>query len=326
MDFLTVLFSNSDIYSSKERRTIGPGGPYSTPMVFRRISNTSIVPIFLLIFCSQVAHAQHIESYGVFMGLNFPFSIDKGLQKDTRYLGKFTLRATPVGFSYGYDRVGHGFVITPSLTKIGQKYIIMNTAGGTVGERDIQMDYLSVPVALKLHLNDLAFFRLSAVASVNFDYLIKGQETVTHISSKLRYPPAVTIPTEPGYQEVYDGVFVPDVKDQVQVAKENFKPFQISAAVGFRSDFDFNEDWSMNFDGRAVFGIFDPRKESYLTTLKAGSPDSPGPDLYGQRREVYLYATVGVSRIIQIKQKFQSKTSTKPKGTNKALKRKPRNK
>ncbi len=321
-----VLFRNSHIYSRKDSCTIGPGGPHSTPMVFHRISNTSIVPFLLLLFGAQVSQAQHIESYGIFMGMNFPFSIDKGLQKDTRYLGKFTLRATPVGFSYGYDRVGHGFVITPSLTKIGQKYIIMNTAGGTVGERDIQMDYLSIPVALKLHLNDLAFFRLSAVASVHFDYLVKGQETITHISSKLRYPPAVIIPSDPGYQEVYDGVFVPDVKDQVYVPKEKFKPFQISAAVGFRSDFDFNEDWSMNFDGRAVFGIFDPRKETYLTELKAGSPDTPASDLYGQRREVYLYATVGVSRIIQIKQKFESKTSTKPRGTSKALKRKPRNK
>lgn len=295
-------------------------------MVFRRTRYTSLVPILLFYLSSHDARAQHIESYGFFMGLNFPFSIDQGLQKDTRYMAKFTLRGTPVGFSYGYDKVGHGFVITPSLTKIGQKYIIINTQGGSVGERDIQMDYLSVPVALKLHLNDLSFFRLSAVASVNFDYLLKGQETITHIASKLRYPSSVIVPTDPGYQEVYDGVFVPELKDQVHVPKEKFNPFQLSAAVGFRSDFDFNEDWSMNFDGRAVFGIFDPRKEAYINELKAGTPTAPASDLFGQRREVYLYATVGVSRIIQIKQKFQSKTSSKPRGTNKPLKRKPRNK
>ena len=58
----------------------------------------------------------------------------------------------------------------------------------------------------------------------------------------------------------------------------------------------------MNFDGRAMFGIFDPRKPDYINQLKAGTTSNPAPDLYGQRRDVYLYATVGISRIFQIKQ------------------------
>jgi hypothetical protein len=251
---------------------------------------------------AQISEAQHIESYGVFMGMNFPFTIDQGLHKDPRYFPKFTLRATPVGFSYVYDKVGHGFVVTPSFTKIGQKYMIHNTQGGEIGERNIQMDYLSVPMALKIHLNDLAFFRLSVVASINVDYLLSGKETITHDAGKVKYPPGVKIPTDPGYTAVYDGVFIPQVSDLEYVSKDKFKPFQVSAGVGFRSDFDFNENWSMNFDGRAMFGIFDPRKQSYIDDLRAGSTSSPGTDLYGQRREVYLYATVGISRIFQIKQ------------------------
>lgn len=294
-------------------------------MTERRLRNVSIVFLLLAV---HICEAQHIESYGVFMGLNFPFTIDQGLQKDTRYFGRFTLRSTPVGFSYGYDKVGHGFVVTPSLVKIGQKYTIKNTQGGEVGERDIQMDYLSVPVALKLHLNDLAFFRLSVVAAVNFDYLLNGREIVTHDASKLRYPPGVSIPTDPGYTVVYDGVFVPQVDKQVHVSKDQFKAFQLSAGIGFRSDFDFNENWSMNFDGRAVFGIFDPRKQSYIDNLKAGSTADPRPDLYGQRRDAYLYATIGISRIFQIKQKHQPKTSHRPIGLSSPVKghKKPKNK
>jgi len=293
-------------------------------MTERQLRNVAIV---FLLFAAQLSEAQHIESYGVFMGMNFPFTIDQGLQKDTRYYGKFTLRATPVGVSYGYDKVGHGFVITPSLVKIGQKYLIKNTQGGEVGERNIQMDYLSIPVALKLHLNDLAFFRLSVVASLNFDYLLNGRETITHDPSKLRYPPGVIIPIDPGYSVVYDGVFVPNVKEQEYISKDKFKAFQLSAGVGFRSDFDFNEDWSMNFDGRAVFGIFDPRKTEYVNQLKAGTASNPAPDLYGQRRDLYLHATIGVSRIIQIKQKHKAKTSHRPIGLSSPVKmKKPRNK
>lgn len=287
-------------------------------MTERRLRNVSIV---FLLLAAQLSEAQHIESYGVFMGLNFPFTIDQGLNRDTRYYPKFTLRSTPVGFSYGYDKVGHGFVVTPALTKVGQKYIIHNTQGGEVGERDIQMNYLSVPVALKLHLNDLAFFRLSVVASLNFDYLLAGREVITHDPAKLKYPPGVMIPTDPGYTVVYDGVFVPQVDKMEYVSKDKFKAFQLGAGVGFRSDFDFNEDWSMNFDGRAMFGIFDPRTPEYISDLKTGTTTSPGTDLYGQRREVYLYATVGISRIFQIKQKHKP---PKRVGVQSSKSRKPR--
>ena len=93
--------------------------------------------------------------------------------------------------------------------------------------------------------------------------------------------------------------------------KSQYKPFQISAGIGFRSDFDFDEDWSLNFDGRAVFGILDPRKKSYIEQLKAGTSAEPTTDLYGQRRDMYLCGTIGVSRIIQIKLKFHAKTSKK---------------
>jgi hypothetical protein len=288
-------------------------GPFHTSLARLQILVCGAVFAAFLSKSTPVA-GQHIESYGVFMGMNFPFTIDQGLNKDPRFYPKLTLRATPVGFSYGYDRVGHGFVITPQYLKIGQKYIIRNTVGGDVGFRDIQMDYISVPVALKLHLNNLAFFRLSVIAALNFDYLVSGQEIISHSASKLKYPPGVIIPDDPGYSVVYDGVIVPEVVDQVFVSKDKFKAFQVSASVGFRSDFDFNDDWSMNFDGRAVFGILDPRKKDYIETLKAGTTAKPAPDLYGQRRDVYLAGCIGVSRIIQIKQKFNARTSPKSSG------------
>jgi hypothetical protein len=272
-------------------------------------------------FVAHFGAAQHIESFGVFGGINFPFTIDQGLQKDPRFYGRFTLRGTPIGFSYGYDKLGHGFVVTPSFIKIGQKFSIKNTQGGDIGIRDINMDYLSVPIALKIHLNDLAFFRLSAVAALNFDYLLNARETITHEAGKVRYPPGVIVPSDPGYTATYDGVFVPAVDKQVYVSKDKFKPFQLSAGIGFRSDFDFSDNWSMNFDGRAVFGIFDPRSQSYVNQLKAGSSSNPAPDLYGQRRNVYLYAAIGVSRIFQIKMPHES--TRKPPSKNRP--RRPRN-
>ncbi|HCM77955.1 MAG TPA: hypothetical protein DIS90_16345 [Cytophagales bacterium] len=270
---------------------------------------------FLMLMAFQYGYAQNVESFGVFGGFNVPVTYDQGLINDPRYEGKVTFRATPIGFTYGYDHVGFGFVLSPSLTKIGQKFLIKNTVGGDVGSRDVQMDYFSLPVALKLHLNDLSFFRLSAVAAININYLISGKEVISYSSSKQKYPAGVLIPNEPGYTQVFDGVLVPDVKDQLYVSKDKYNPLQLFAAVGLRSDFDLNDDWSLNFDGRANFGLFDPRKKDYIELLKQ---NNDAPDLYGARHEIYLSVEIGVARIIQIKKKFEARHSSKPIVNNKS--------
>jgi len=268
-----------------------------------------------MLMAFQYGYAQNVESFGVFGGFNVPVTYDQGLINDPRYEGKVTFRATPIGFTYGYDHVGFGFVLSPSLTKIGQKFLIKNTVGGDVGSRDVQMDYFSLPVALKLHLNDLSFFRLSAVAAININYLISGKEVISYSSSKQKYPAGVLIPNEPGYTQVFDGVLVPDVKDQLYVSKDKYNPLQLFAAVGLRSDFDLNDDWSLNFDGRANFGLFDPRKKNYIEFMKQ---NNDAPDLYGARHEIYLSVEIGVARIIQIKKKFEARHSSKPIVNNKS--------
>jgi hypothetical protein len=271
--------------------------------------------LFVLAF-GHLAIGQNVESFGIFAGINAPFTIDKGLQKDPRFLGELTIRTTPIGFNYGMDYVGYGFLISPSYLQIGQKFIIQNTSGGHAGTRNVTMNYFSVPVSLKLHINDISFFRLSLVAAINFNYLLEGKETMTFVASKLKYPPKVSIPTDPGYVVSYDGVFVPDVNNEVYVSKDKFSPIQLFAGIGLRSDFDLNDNWSLNFDGRANFGVLDPRKADYLSQLKtpSGPPDlngNPGaPDLYGIRREVYLSVSIGFSKIVVTKKEFKPKRSS----------------
>ncbi len=291
------------------------------------------VLLIAFVALSISSFGQEIESFGVYGGFNIPFTIDQGLRNDPRFYGKFTFRGTPIGLSYGYDRVGYGFLVSPAYMEIGQKFTIVNAVGGSVGIRDVNMKYLSVPIALKLHLNDIAFFRLSIVAALNFGYLLSGQETLTvnalPSSRKLTYPAGVSVPNDPNYQITYDGVYVPNLNNSVYVSHDKFAPFQVFAGVGFHSDFDLNDSWSLNFDGRANFGIFDPRNKSYINELRnpiSKTPDAfgnPGaPDVYGQRRDVYLSATFGVSRIIQIKAKFrEKKTAPRKPGSSSKLKK-----
>lgn len=277
-----------------------------------------VIMTSLLLLAVHLVSGQNVESFGVFGGLNVPLTLDQGLHKDPRYFPKVILRGSPVGFFYGYDKTGFGFAMTPSYVRLGQKYIIKNTTGGEVGFRDITMNYFTVPLALKIHINDLSFFRLSLVASVAPSFLINGKETITHDPAKLKYPAGVSIPSDPGYVQSYDGVFVPEINTQEYVSKDKFSSFQLFGAIGLRSDFDLNDDWSLNFDGRANFGIFDPRKADYINQLKTptGSNDfngNPGaPDLFGTRRDVFLSGEIGICRIIQTKEQFKVRHSGKP--------------
>jgi Outer membrane protein beta-barrel domain len=272
----------------------------------------SLLVIFLS-FTLANAVGQNIEAFGFFGGFNFPITIDEGLRKDPRYFGRFTIRGSPIGFSYGYDHVGFGYLFTPSYIQIGQRFTIKNSIGGEIGTRDVQMDFASLPIALKLHINDLAFFRLSAVAAVNFNYLLNGRETITNSAAKVKYVQGISIPTDPGYVIAYDGVFIPEINNLEYVSNDKFNAFQIFAAFGLRSDFDLNDNWSINFDGRANFGIFDSRNSDYLNQLKdpSGPTDvngKPGaPDLYGQRRDIYIAVNFGLSRIITSKTKFKTR-------------------
>ncbi len=291
------------------------------------------IPAFcvLLVLASQHLYSQNVESFGFFAGFNVPITIDKGLDKDPRFEARFQIRGTPIGFHYGYDKPGFGYVISPSYLTIGQKYTIKNSTGGDVGTRDIKMNYFSCPIALKFHVNDLSFFRLSVIAALDFCFLLDGKESFTHEASKLRYPAGVSVPTDPGYTVVYDGVFVPAVSNQVYVSKDKYNAFQLFGAFGIRSDLDFSENWSASLDGRANFGIFDSRNSAYLSQLNvpSGPPDingKPGaPDLAGQRRDVFLSVTLGISRIITTKPQFKSRKSGPiPKMDNTSPKGKPK--
>jgi hypothetical protein len=288
-----------------------------------------------MLLAAPLAIGQNVESFGIFAGLNAPFTIDQGLYKDPRFHAKIVLRGSPVGIYYGLDRSGYGFALTPSYVQLGQVFKIRNTTGGDVGFRTVNVNYFTVPVALKIHINDLSFFRLSLLASLAPSFLVSGQETLTHDATKLKYPDGVSIPTDPGYTISYDGVFVPQVTNQVYVSKDKFSAFQLFGAMGFRSDFDLNNDWSLNFDGRANFGIFDSRTSAYQNVLQNPSsltPDfkgNPGaPDLYGARRDDFISFEIGICRIFNTKEKFKTKHSdrsiTSPKGAPKTRSKKPK--
>lgn len=260
----------------------------------------SLKPYVLLIMLLAGLHGavgQEVHSLGVFTGFTIPYTWDEGFNKDPRYRVKYNVKFAPVGVHYGVDRPGFGFTLDPSIFKAGQSLNVINIAGGDVGERNINMTYVHVPVGFKLHLIDMSFFKVSFVASASVAYLVAGEETISHIDSKLRFSPSVYPALPPDYIVEYDGVIVPNLRNQALLEKKDFNSLQFYGAIGFRSDWDVGENYRISFDLRGYYGIFDTRKQDYIDRINNNTAIY---DLPGQRREMFAYLTIGFSRIVEI--------------------------
>jgi hypothetical protein len=288
-----------------------------------------LVLLVLLSSAFTVSRSQPNQiSLGVFTGITSPYTFDSGINSDSRYEQRYQVKLAPIGISYGVDYQGYGFVVTPALINIGQDMNIVNSVGGYEGTRKIRMKYLEVPVGLKVHVIDLAFFKVSVLAGIAAGYLLKGTETITHKYAKFRFPSEVYPILPPDYIVEYDGVIAPEITKLEIVKNENFNKFQLFGSFGFRSDWDFKESWRVAFDFRANYGISETRNNAYLAKTRAN--ETPY-DLDGKRREMFASLNIGIARYIEVDKEKSQKTKSfgkfKPKKSafTPAQKRKPRN-
>lgn len=264
-------------------------------------------------------------SLGIFTGATSTFLWDEGINRDPRYQTRYDVKWAPIGMSYGIDYEGFGFVLTPSMINIGQKYNVINTVGGEEGIRSIKQTYFHIPAAFKIHIIDLSFFKVSFVAGGSVAFLLDGKETITHHAAKLRFPSAVhpVLPAE--YEVEYDGVISPAVSDYLMLNSSDFSVMQVFVAGGFCSDWDISDNWRVSFDLRANYGIFEPRSDDYTQRLNSNQTIY---DIPGARRDIFVQFNVGIARYIDLDKKDvnrrKGKTSAIKHRTNSAGKRRPK--
>ncbi len=238
---------------------------------------------------------QHSVGFGVHSGFTIPVTLDKGMDRDPRYDPRYSLKAAPIGVTIMKDYERFGFVLSPGLVTIGQDYDVVSTEGGHYGRRNINMKYFMLPAAFKLHLIDLDFFRVSALASVSGAWLFDADDRISHTDTKLNFP-METYPSLPeGYVVEYDGVLVPVIRNQINAQKENFNSVQVFAGVGLRFDWDVNNHWRVSFDTRVHYGFLDSRTRTYLQEIESFERIY---DQSGNRNEIFAHVSFGIARYI----------------------------
>jgi hypothetical protein len=264
--------------------------------------------IILIVLGVSTAWCQQINSLGVFSGITVPYTFDQGINKDPRYRIKYNVKFMPIGVHYGVDYDGYGFMLDPSVIQLGQRFNVINTTGGQIGERKIDLTYFQLPVSFKLHIIDLSFFKVSFVAAVGVGALLKGSETISHDDGKLRFPVAMTgtYPSaqndefemnNPGYTVEYDGVLSPVVKNRSLLKEKDFLKFQLFGALGFRSDWEISETWRVSFDLRGNVGAFEPRTGTHLKKIKNYDAIY---EMNGARRDLFLSFNIGIARTLEV--------------------------
>ena len=83
----------------------------------------------------------------------------RDINKDPRYQGRYEAKFAPIGVNIGLDYEGFGLIFGPGIINVGQNFYVTNTSGGQEGLRKIDLQYLNVPIALKVHLINLSFLK-----------------------------------------------------------------------------------------------------------------------------------------------------------------------
>ncbi len=256
-------------------------------------------PFFCLMFiyCWLLAPAQqHSVGLGIHTGIAIPVTLDKGMDTDPRYDSRYSVKGAPFGIALMKDWEGFGVVLTPGLITIGQNYDVVNTEGGHDGMREITLRYVTVPAALKLHLIDLDFFRVSALAAFGANYLLDASDHISHDATKLKFASEALPMLPEDYIIQYDGVLVPNISKQTISVKEDYNNLQLFAGLGLRSDWDISNHWRISFDVRVNYVFFDPRQSTYLDRIETFQSlyDTPG-----SRTDLYMSLNVGIARFIE---------------------------
>ncbi len=266
--------------------------------------NTYLTILLVFTFVSGWAQTRTF-SLGIFTGITSSYTYDDGIGKDQRYQSRHDVKFAPMGINYEIDFDNVGFLVSPGLTTIGQNFHVVNTTGGHEGVRKINLQYLNIPIACKLRIIDMSFFRVSFIGSVSAAYLLKGKESVSHNDAKLKIPDEIVPPIlPPDYIREYDGVLSPVVRKYSMLTKNDFKPMQFFVAAGLRSDWDMSESWRVSFDLRLNYGLLEPRKDTYLTKL---STYQTLYDIAGNRRDMFAQFTIGISKYVDVEKNDREK-------------------
>lgn len=264
----------------------------------------------LVLASFQLSWSQVQVHLGATSAYNATFVLDKGLSEDPRYNAKMTYNWAPVGFNVGVDfSRSFGLSLEAIMAKQGQIYEIIDVAETIVGERKIDMSYLSLPLLMRFMSKGNAGARANFNLGPQISFLQDASEILQYTAHTQTFPQGTTLPE--GATDMVqnpDGsvtATIPTQSPEEILSKEanDFKntEFQIAAALGL--DIDLSRHLYLSTQIRANYSLTDMRNGDVIEKIKNGDSS----DIFGQRANLLVGVQLGIHYMFGSTRSFKYK-------------------
>ena len=270
---------------------------------------------------------------GMTTAINSSFVLDKGLTSDPRYDAEMTYEFAPVGFSFGVDFTkSFGLQLESILANQGQMFEVLDAAKQVVGQRNVDVSYLQLPLLFKFMGGSDKAARTNFSFGPQLSLLRNGSETLQYAQSIMNIPDEfATLNADGTTYTIIDPSTNQVLTDQATVASEGEgtynvpavskellsshavnefekmknKEFQIAASFGL--DVDLGKNLYLNSVIRANYSLSDMRNSDVLEQVKNEGFES----LFGKRSNVLVGVQLGLNYVFGGTRSFKSKLASR---------------
>jgi hypothetical protein len=262
----------------------------------------TIRPILLVIlsFITLQASAQVRVHLGTTTAFNSTFVLDEGLSEDPRYNAQMTYNWAPVGVAFGADfNRGFGLQLESFLSNQGQIYEILDIAKQKIGERRIDLQYVTLPLMLNFLSNSSSRTSFNFMLGPQLSLLTQGQEIYEQYKAgTLTIPEGGQVPAGAtdngnGTYNFPAGTTILASSDATSSIKQ-FRDKELQIAAGLGLNIDIGSHLYLSTNIRGSYSFTDMRNEDLLNSIQQNSVNDVLKDLAGRRANMLLGAQIGL--------------------------------
>lgn len=264
----------------------------------------------LMVLCGFTLPVFSQIHIGATTAYNATFVLDKGLSEDPRYNSTYTYNWAPVGFSFGADLTPKfGLQLESIISNQGQIYNVINTAKQIAGTRQIDLQYVNIPLLLKFMGGGSGPVRGNFNFGPQLGLMTKGIETLTVESGNFEIPEGMDFATiADDYPDAIDngnGTYTlpNDIPTTALLEKElnDFKKAEFQLAAAFGLDIDLSKNLFLTTQIRANYSFTDMRNEDIINSLKAGDFS----EIFGGRANLTVGVQLGLHYYFGVLKSFK---------------------
>lgn len=227
--------------------------------------------LLLILITGLVTKSFSQVHIGVTTAVNSSFVLDKGITSDPRYDAEMTYEFAPVGFSFGVDFTkSFGMQLESILANQGQMFEVLDVAKQVVGQRNVDVSYLQLPLLFKFMSGSDKAARTNFSIGPQLSLLRNGSETLQYAQSIMSIPDEFASLNDDGTYTITDPSTNQILTDQATKTEEgNYQvPAMSRELLSSQSTSEFERMKNKEFQVAASFGVdIDLGKNMYLTSL-----------------------------------------------------------